>query len=204
MSFPTREQAQALLVKANQSNPGPWYDHSQYAGKAAELIGRELRLDANKTYVAGLLHDIGRYEGPSNLRHVVSGFRYLQSLGFGECARYTLTHSFFLKDLNSFIGVHDVNDEERVFLEKYLLSVQYDDYDYLFQLCDALALPDGFCIVEQRIVDVTLRHGLNEYSLEKWRAMFAIKADFEKRIGKSVYALLPGIAERIIGQRNFY
>ena len=188
--FPTRAQAHELLELAHQANPGSWYNHSLYAGKAAGLIGSALGLDADKAYVSGLLHDIGRHEGVSNLHHVVSGFRYLQALGFHGCARYALTHSFFTKDLDSFVGVHDINAAERLFVEH--------DYDQLIQLCDALALPDGFCLIEQRIVDVALRYGLNEYVLEKWRAMFAIKADFEARIGKSIYTLLPGIAERII------
>ncbi|MEI6284916.1 MAG: HD domain-containing protein [Bacillota bacterium] len=200
MSFPTRAQAHELLEQAHLANPGPWYGHSLYAGTAAELIGSALGLDADKAYVSGLLHDIGRYEGVTNLHHVVSGYRYLQAHGFDGCARYTLTHSFFIKKLNSFVGTHDISAEEKLFLEQYLCNVQYDDYDKLIQLCDALALPDGFCIIEQRIVDVALRYGLNEYALEKWRAMFAIKAGFEARIGKSIYALLPGITERIIGK----
>ena len=174
MSFPTKAHAHELLEQANQSNPGTWYGHSLYAGKAAGFIGGALGLDEDKAYVAGLLHDIGRYEGVYNLHHVISGYRYLRSLGFDSCAKCALTHSFFIKELSSFIGVHDVNDEEKLFIEQYLSRVQYDDYDRLIQLCDALALSDGFCLVEQRIVDVALRHGLNEYSLEKWRALFAI------------------------------
>ena len=202
MSFPTRTQAHELLEKANQSNPGSWYGHSLYVAKASELIGKALGLDDGKAYVSGLLHDIGRYEGVSYLRHTISGYRYLQSLGFDGCARYALTHSFFVKSVSSINGAHDVDDEELRFLENYLQCVQYDDSDRLIQLCDALALPDGFCLIEQRIVEAALRYGVNDLTLEKWRARFAIKADFEQRIGKSIYALLPGIAERIVGKKS--
>lgn len=46
-------------------------------------------------------------------------------------------------------------------------------------LCDCLALPTGFCLIEKRLVDIALRHGFNDYTLEKWRAFFAIRARFE-------------------------
>jgi len=62
-------------------------------------------------------------------------------------------------------------------------------------LCDALALPNGFGLIEKRMVDVALRHGVNEYIISKWKATFEIQQHFEKVIGKSIYSLLPGVVE---------
>jgi hypothetical protein len=59
-------------------------------------------------------------------------------------------------------------------------------------LCDALALPDGFCLIEQRFVDVVLRRGFNDFTLDRWRATFEIQHGFEARCGTSIYGLLPG------------
>jgi hypothetical protein len=40
-----------------------------------------------------------------------------------------------------------------------------------------------------------MRYGFNELTLAKWRAYFAIKAEFDRAIGKPVYSVLPGVIE---------
>lgn len=92
----------------------------------------------------GLLHDIGRREGVTSIRHIFDG---------------------------------------------------YDDYDRLIQLCDAISLPDGACIMEKRLVDVALRHGLPEFTLKKWRAFMETKEYFDELCGCNVYSLLPRVME---------
>ena len=48
MKVPTIEQAESFLLEAGKLNPGPWIEHSLYAGKAAQLIAREDKdLDEN-------------------------------------------------------------------------------------------------------------------------------------------------------------
>lgn len=69
----------------------------------------------------------------------------------------------------------------------------------LIQLCDALALPGGFCLIEKRLVDVALRHGTNPYTIPKWKAFLEIQREFEETIGGSIYALLPGVIENTFG-----
>ena len=85
------------------------------------------------------------------------------------------------------------------FIDDYLAQVEYNDYDRLIQLCDALANASGFCLMEKRMLDVGFRYGINEFSLRKWQATFSIKAEFERRMGCSVYSLLPGIVENTFG-----
>jgi hypothetical protein len=62
-------------------------------------------------------------------------------------------------------------------------------------LCDSLALPSGFCLMEKRMVDVVMRYGTKPLTVPKWKAFFAIRDDFEREIGQSVYNLLPGVVE---------
>ena len=57
------------------------------------------------------------------------------------------------------------------------------------QLCDALALSEGICLIEKRLVSVVIRHGVNPHLQGKWRATMEIREDFEKRMGCSVYSL---------------
>ena len=45
------------------------------------------------------------------------------------------------------------------------------------------------------MVDVALRHGINEYTMLKWKATFEIKDYFENKTGKSIYSILPGVFE---------
>ncbi len=81
----------------------------------------------------------------------------------------------------------------------YLAAIEYAAYDRLIQLCDALALPNGFCLVEKRFVDVVLRYGPNAYVVPKWQATLAIKDEFESAIGSSIYNLLPGVVATTFG-----
>lgn len=66
-------------------------------------------------------------------------------------------------------------------------------YDELIQLCDALALPTGPCILEKRMIDVYLRHGPTKFMREKWLKTFAIKEKLEKQMGISIYSVLSGV-----------
>ena len=60
-------------------------------------------------------------------------------------------------------------------------------------------------LMEKRMLDVAIRYGaeagVNPYSVRKWRKTFEIRADFERRMGCSVYGLLPGVVENTFGRR---
>ena len=76
--YPDRKTAEALLAEAEPHNPGPWGDHSRIAAHCAEAIARACGLDADKAYVLGLLHDIGRRYGKRHLGlplHALAGVR---------------------------------------------------------------------------------------------------------------------------------
>jgi hypothetical protein len=83
-----------------------------------------------------------------------------------------------------------------------LMSITYDDYDLLLQLCDALALPEGFCLIEKRLIDVFMRYAHNGVDASvhtKWQCVFDIQRHFEKIISCSVYQVLPGVVETTFG-----
>ena len=85
--YPTREEAEKLINEAEGCNPGPWGDHSRTAAHCAEAIALKAGLDADKAYVLGLLHDIGRKFGKRHLGHVSDGYSYMMSLGYDDAAR---------------------------------------------------------------------------------------------------------------------
>ena len=198
--FPEPKYADAELELAGRMNPGPWTAHSRHVAEAAQRIaGACGELDQEKAYVCGLLHDIGRRNGVSALRHAVDGYDYLMGRGWDEPARICLTHSFPIRDVEADIGRKDITPEQYAFLRDYLAGTEYDDYDRLIILCDSLATAEGFCILEKRWVDTTRRYGVFPFTVQRWNRTSEIKAYFEQKTGRSIYELLPGI-ERCIYQ----
>ena len=105
-----------------------------------------------------------------------------------EAARICMTHSFQIKEIHTYIGNIDVPPEDAEEVEAYLKSVEYDDYDLLVQLCDALALPEGPVAMEKRIADITKRYG--SYPEENRKRCYELRDYFEKKMGKNLYEVL--------------
>lgn len=192
----TKYDAENALVDARMENPGPWVAHSRYVAMACENIAKQCPgLDPYDAYIYGLLHDIGRHAGVSSERHLIDGYRYCMARGWGKAAQICISHAFMIQDIASSIGVFDMPQADKDFLSRFVKTAVYDDYDRLVQLCDALALPTGFCLLEKRFVDVTLRYGVHPATVDRWKAVLDIKARFEKRMGCSIYDCLPGVVE---------
>ena len=184
--LPTREEAMALIRDGLSNNPGPWGKHSLTAAHCAEKIAAACRdMDAEKAYVLGLLHDIGRKFGVRHLGHVSDGYTYMMCLGYDEAARICLTHSFNNHKLDEYIGKFDVSDEEMEMIKTELARTVYDDYDRLIQLCDSLAGAEGVLDIEDRMNDVKKRYG--SYPQEKWDSNMRLKRYFEKKMKKDIY-----------------
>ena len=188
--------AEKALEEAYASNPGPWANHSRYVALACRNIAERCpHLDADTAYIYGLLHDIGRYAGVTSERHLIDGYRYCMERGWDKAAQICISHAFMVKDINSSIGVFDMPPEDKEFMAGFVKTAVYDDYDCLVQLCDALALPTGFCLLEKRFVDVAIRYGTHSATVDRWKAVLSIKEYFEQIMKCSIYELLPGVVE---------
>lgn len=191
-----RQTAELALKEAERLNPGPWADHSRYVAEACGNIAlRCQELSSDKAYILGLLHDIGRYAGVSSERHLIDGYRYCMERGWEKAAQICISHAFMLQDIETSIGVFDVSEEDYGFLKDFVSNAVYDDYDRLVQLCDALALPSGFCLLEKRFVDVAMRYGCHPATIDRWKKLLEIKTLFQKKMGCSIYDVLPGVVE---------
>ena len=196
MNMPSLQTAEALLAEAAQLNPGPWIEHSRNTAQAARLIAsQDPRLDPDTAYLFGYLHDIGRREGVTYIRHILDGYNYLCAMGYSEPARMCMARSCPYPCVDAYLGERDCAPAGLDFINQYIKGVCYTPYDRLIQLCDSLALPDGFCLIEKRLVDVALRYGTNSHTVLKWKAVFAVQAEFEAVIGGSIYSLLDGVIE---------
>jgi len=191
-----KQNVERALKEASESNPGAWADHSRYVALACRNIALRCRnLSAEQAYLFGLLHDIGLYSGVSSERHLIDGYRYCMERGWGKAAQICISHAFMIQDIDTSIGEFDVSDEDYLFMKNFVVNAVYDDYDRLVQLCDALAMPTGFCLLEKRFVDVTIRYGIHPATIDRWKKILEIKELFEEQIGCSVYTLLPGVVE---------
>ena len=195
--IPTRETAESELQLASELNPGPWIDHSKNVARAAEVIARHSKLDEDKAYVFGLLHDIGRRYGPSAVKHTIDGYRYMLSKNWDEVAVICLTHSYPTKNIYHDIAKMDITLSDQEEMDQFIKNRIYNDYDKLTILCDALALPDRLCILEQRFVDTTIRYGVHPFTVLRWTATYELKKYFESQIGCSLYEILPEIRESL-------
>ncbi len=183
--LPDKEKAFSILNEAYKRNPGPWREHSIIVAKCAYAISKQCcNMDENKAYIIGLLHDIGRRAGVTSLAHVIDGYHYLMGLGYDEAARFCITHSFAIKDINTYIGSKDVNDVDLKKICDLIDGYEYDDYDKLIQLCDSIALPNGPAKIEVRMEDVKQRHGY--YPLNKWEKHIELKHYFENKSGLDI------------------
>ena len=188
--------AEMTLQEAYASNPGPWADHSRYVALACRNIAeRCAHMDGELAYIYGILHDIGRYAGVTSERHLLDGYRYCMNRGWKKPAQICITHAFMVPDISTSIGIFDMPPEDKAFMAEFIKNAVYDDYDRLVQLCDALALPTGFCLLEKRFVDVAIRYGTHPATVDRWKAVLAIKAYFEDIMGCSIYDCLPGVVE---------
>ncbi len=187
--IPTRQEAERLLREAESCNPGPWGNPSRVAAHCAEKIAEACEgMDAEKAYILGLLHDIGRKFGVRHLGHVSDGYSYMMSLGYDEAARICLTHSFNNMATEEYIGRFDTTDEELELIQSELRKAVPDDYDRLIQLCDALAGSEDVMNIEDRMNDVKRRYG--SFPQSKWDSNLRLKAYFEEKARKCVYDLV--------------
>ena len=124
--LPTREEALKLIRNGLLFNPGLWGKHSLTAAHCAEKIARACGdMDAEKAYILGLLHDIGRKFGTRHLGHVYDGYVYMKSLGYDEVAKICLMHSFNNHTIDEYIGKFDVTDKELTIIKNELAKTIY-------------------------------------------------------------------------------
>lgn len=192
----TLQTANEALMAASKSNPGPWTDHSRYVAMACQNIAARCEnLSTDYAYLLGLLHDIGRYAGVTSEKHLIDGYRYCMERGWEKAAQICISHAFMIQDIESSIGEFDVSEADYRFMKDFVKNARYDDYDLLVQLCDSLALPTGFCLLEKRFVDVTIRYGVHPFTIPRWQKILSIKKYFETKTKCSIYDLLPGVIE---------
>lgn len=109
----------------------------------------------------------------------------MMSLGYDDVAKICLTHSFNEQKIEGYVGNFDTTEEETKVIRTKLQEVQFDEYDKLIQLCDAISGAEGVMDIVDRMNDVRMRYGA--YDLDKWNTNLALKDYFEQKMGKDLY-----------------
>ena len=192
--LPSRTEAETILSKAETQNSNHWStplaEHCRVVARFAETVAGKCGLDADKAYIFGLLHDIGRYEEPPGDYHVYGGYILMKEKGYDAVARVCLSHSFPFQDIRAFGGGGYKGTPDKInVIKTFLTEATYDDYDKLIQLGDAVAKSEGVCLIEVRQFEIIRRHGFDDFTLKKWDAIFSLKNYFDKLCNTDIYDL---------------
>lgn len=184
------ERVEEIFADRSRYNTGSWVRHSENTALAATTIAAAVKMDDELAYCMGLLHDIGRSFTQGQFLHIARGYDFMKGEGAGDIARICLTHSFPLQILESYVGKIDIDEVQCEKYRELLMEMQYDGYDRLIQLCDAVSTEDGFVIPEKKFVRSVFKYGFNEYTIPKWEKTLSIKHDFDNMLGVDVIACL--------------
>ena len=185
--YPDKDEAERILAEAERLNPGPWVIHSQNVAMCAEKIAAAVGLKADKSFVLGLLHDVGRRAGIGQLKHIYYGWKYMNDLGYPAVAKVCLTHSYNTHRFEDDMGKLDISPELVDEVKRALAGYVFDDYDRLIQLCDSIASADGVVDVVVRMNDGKARYG--SYPQPKWDKNLELLDYFNKKAGQDIYVL---------------
>jgi len=180
-----------------------WILHSIYVGLAARRITEKLGLNDSYALKIGYLHDIGRKIDHNN--HPIEGYKYLKRLGYDDIAKYSLTHSFYNNKITNTVGLGPKDPIKYEFINNYLNSIPIDLFSNIVHLCDLFCLDTGFTTIENRLLDLIERKGINDNFFSYYLSILDFKRWIELTTKANFYDLFPEIKkEELDNQINDY
>ncbi|MDR0367493.1 MAG: HD domain-containing protein [Rickettsiales bacterium] len=185
-----------------------WAVHSRKAAQFARAVASACGMDAEFAYNATLLHDAGRSYPEANapasvFMHGPCGYRFLESRGALEYARFAITHFISSKAIKKgdWAGLSPADEELCI---RVSASAPFDDYDMLVQLADNTALKEGFVFIEQRMIDSMFRYGQMPGDMARFLYLCRLKAKFDAKCGRNVYLILPDFVQEAAAMKYDY
>ncbi|MBR2658643.1 HD domain-containing protein [Candidatus Saccharibacteria bacterium] len=169
-----------------------WVKHSYAAAKVAKTIAKKANLDYNLAYAMGLLHDIGKYVGHTEVlsTHIVKGYEKMLKENEPEIAKICMTHSFWPKEkvteLDAKNKIGDLNDTQKI--KDFINATKYNDYDKLIALADHMSGAHGITTIERRFCSILARHNLKHPQADLI-ALFELKSHFDNLCKTNIYEL---------------
>ncbi len=178
----TPEAARQMLV-GRVGATAPVVAHTAEVAAMARVIGGGTG-DPDYVEAAAWLHDIGRAVTHDD-RHPLEGFRIVVAAGHGGYAPPCLSH--YTKGEPDPMGPHYREMCEACDV------LTFDPAEQAIALADALAAGPRRVTIEERYEDLARRYGPSPFFEKNLAISRRLKAEFEARTGKDLYALL-GIA----------
>lgn len=154
---------------------------------AADIPG----LNTEKAYVLGLLHDYGEVisRTDSALFHGTSGYDEMLKMGFDDCARICLTHTFLSADFE--VADYAYPQKEMLRAKELMQKVTMDDYDRVVQMGDLLVNGYTPVTIEQRLDFIREKYHISEAAYEqKLLEANKFKTLLDEKCGIDIYTLL--------------
>lgn len=187
-NIPNKDKVRNMVDEAFKKNPGKWIIHSHIIGITTEKIGKEIGLDPEIAYAAGMLHDIGKGYGYEDLSHMMEGYRILRFDSYFFPAKIALTHGFVTDDVGSYHGANNLSDRDYEFLKAYLKKREIGPYEKLVILLDNL-IGEKYLGLEKR---ESLRNiAFDEKRLERIEILKNWQNDLESKLEKPIESYLP-------------
>ena len=201
--IPSLQKAKQLWqegIDFRLNQPYAWPTHKEYifhttgvAESAQKIAKKTPYLNPEKAYIIGLLHDYGKKydEKLTGKFHGQTGYEELLKLGYDECARIRLTHSFPNKNFNNKYYA-SYRPEWLSWAHQKLDEIEeYNDYDRLIQLCDMFFEGMSKVGFEERFAGIRKRYGLSkEQTAEQEEYAKKNKKYFDTLCGMDVYKIL--------------
>ena len=187
-----QESLSGVLKNTSHQKQIEYIFHTTGVAESAYKIAKKCNLNHEKAYVLGLLHDYGKIQNEKNTgkAHFIVGYDKMMQEGFFAVADICLSHSFPIKDfLLSDYPSYNIDNLEKA---KIILSKrEYNDYDYLIQLCDMFFEGMDKVSYERRIKGICARYNLTDKQIKNIEiGNKKNKEYFDKLCGCDIYDLL--------------
>ncbi len=179
-----------------------WYlygNHVFGVADAAKAIALKIKeMDADRVYVAALLHDIAKMEERTGRFHGILGYEMLKDRD-EDAARACLLHMFPWNKVLPFEKCSKMffeNKKDYDFVVDYAKNTAVRDEDLLIQLADSLASKDGIVTFEERKREYVERNKIEvtpELLKDLFEPRLELKEYFDKKINGDIYDLFKEI-----------
>lgn len=179
-NIPNKDKINFYLIEDNK-NLGPWVTRSKIIGKSAKIIGKELGLDEDIAFACGSLFDIGKKEKKKGLENNLRSFHILRNESYFFPAKIAISHSFILKDINSYLGEMNLKEKDIITIKNLLLSYSYTDYDKLIQVLDN-SITDNYLGIEKKQEILKEKYGKIPFEDERLKKLIEYEKYFENKL----------------------
>ena len=179
-NIPNKDKINFYLIEDN-NNLGSWVTRSKIIGKSARIIGKEIGLDEDIAFACGSLFDIGKKDKKKGLENNLRSFHILRNESYFFPAKIAISHSFTVKDINSYLGEINLEEKDINTIKNLLLSYTYTDYDKLIQVLDN-SITDIYVGIEKKQEILKEKYGKIPFEEERLKKLKEYEKYFENKL----------------------